>query len=63
MADEIYEMYGRLVEEKQQIGNAYVTTLNMLRQLKAGGFSLDQLEVFADGWTVHPLGSLNAAGD
>ena len=48
----IYEMYGRQAEQHQDAVVKSLNTLELLRDLKAGKFSLDQVVVDRNGWNV-----------
>lgn len=50
----IYEMFGRMAEEKQGDFEFMKGTMELLRQLKSGAVTLDQLELSEKGWNVNP---------
>lgn len=54
----IYELYGRLMEERQSEHAAHLRTLELLRQVKRGEIALERVLVKQDGtgWRVLPEG-------
>ena len=48
----IYEMYGRQAEQFQDAVDKFMNTLELLRDLKAGKLSLNQVVVDRNGWNV-----------
>ena len=53
----IYEMYGRAVEERHAEHEAHLNTIRLLDDLKAGRITLDRLSVNAAtaSWSVSPV--------
>ena len=51
----IYEMYGRLLEEREQEHLRHLGTLALLRSIKSGDVSLDDVEINDDNsWRIVP---------
>ena len=51
----IYEMYGRLLEEREQEHMKHLGTLGLLKSLKAGDIKLDDVEMPDDlNWRIVP---------
>ena len=48
----IYEMYGRLMEERQQEHEAHMKTIDLLARIKAGRVSIEQVVLTPDSWRV-----------
>lgn len=49
----IYEMYGRLLEEREQEHNRHLGTLALLRSIKNGQISIDDVEIKDDdSWQI-----------
>lgn len=46
----IYEMYGRQSEQYQDNIDAFLDTLQLLRDLKEGKYTLEQIVVEQKGW-------------
>lgn len=63
----IYELYGRLMEERQREHEAHVRTIAVLRQVVAGELAPERLIVTETGWTVKPetatVHALKVVGD
>jgi hypothetical protein len=49
---DIYERFGRLVEDYQNELAEHVKTVGVLRALKAGEISLEQIEINGDSWSL-----------
>jgi hypothetical protein len=65
METTIYERYGRKQEQLEQALEAaqkatydLVQTLELLRRLKAGDMSFDQVEITETGWSVREPGPI-----
>ena len=56
----IYEQYGRLAEHNQQVIDTFATTLQLLRDLKAGKVKLEKVQVDKSGWRVADAGDGDA---
>ena len=52
----IYEMYGRLMEERQTEHEAHLRTIGVLRDLKEGRLALERVHVTETGWKIDELG-------
>lgn len=50
----IYEMFGRMSEEKQANVEAFLETLELLKNLQMGKHSLDEIKVEQNGWNFKP---------
>ena len=48
----IYELYGRLMEERQIEHEAHLKTIDLLARIKAGKVSIDQVVLTPDSWRV-----------
>ena len=55
----IYEMFGRMAEEKQADFEFLKGTMELLRNLKSGAIALDQLDLNDKGWNVNPPAAPN----
>ena len=48
----LYEQYGRQAEKLQEVSEAYLKTLELLRTLKDGKLDIKNVRVEKDGWEV-----------
>lgn len=59
---DIYHLYGKQAEKLEQAETAFRTTLQLLRDLKAGTRTLDEVTVDEDGWKVLPADAMPVKG-
>jgi hypothetical protein len=51
----IYELYGRVVEEREREMEAHLQTIAMLRQIVTGEVPRERVTVTETGWTLVPV--------
>lgn len=54
---DLYAMYGKLAEERETALEAWHKTLAVLRDMKAGKLSIDDIEMTETGYYVKPASS------